>query len=247
MTTPFSSSGFQPPWPVDQTRVDRNWRAITIELDAPRPGRLERLLRLLGMPVTVTRLLAATPALRRSWFLATALAMLIGIGATDASKPRDDLFVLLFIGPLVPVLGVAMAYGAEADPAHEISLATPMRGLRLIAIRATAVLGFSSFWLLLTGVAAPGRSPMAFAGLIPSLGLTAATVAMMTVTRPRAAAGFVAAVWTLAIVVVQAEATDPLAAFTAPGQLLLLMVGVVATAIAVARRERFDRLAGGEL
>ncbi|MEM9650496.1 MAG: hypothetical protein AAGA65_00280, partial [Actinomycetota bacterium] len=47
-----------------------------------------------------------------------------GIGATDASKPRDDLFVLLFIGPLVPVLGVAMAYGAEADPAHEISLAS---------------------------------------------------------------------------------------------------------------------------
>jgi hypothetical protein len=244
MTTP-TSSGFQPPWPIDQARVDRNWRAITIELDAPRPGRLERFLRFFGMPVNVTRLVAATPALRRAWFLATAVAMLIGIGATDAAKPRADLFLLLLIGPLVPVLGVALAYGSEADPAHEISLATPMRGLRLITVRAAAVLAFSSFWLVLTALAAPGRSPMAFAGLLPSLGLTAATVALMTVTRPRLAAGLVAVTWTVGVLLVRAGPPDPLAAFTAVGQITMFGVAVLSSAVAIARRDRFDQLSGG--
>lgn len=245
MTSSSAPSGFPPPWPVDQTRIDRNWRAITIELDAPRPARLERFLQFFGMPVNVTRLVAATPALRRAWFLATAVAMLIGLGATDAAKPREDLFILLLIGPLVPVLGVAMAYGAEADPAHEISLATPMRGLRLITIRAAAVLAFSSFWLLLAALAAPGRSPMAFAGLIPSLGLTVATVALMTVTRPRLAAGLVALLWTVGVLLVRAGPADPLAAFTTGGQLVMLMVAVLSAAMAMARRDRFDHLPGG--
>lgn len=247
MNPPFSSAEFESPWPVEQARVDRNWRAITVELDAPRPAGLERLLRLVGMPIDVTRLVAATPALRRAWFLATAIAMLIGLGATDAAKPREDLFILLLIGPLVPVLGVSMAYGSEADPAHEITLATPMRGLRLIMIRAAAVLVFSSFWLVLTALAAPGRSPMAFAGLMPSLGLTAATVALMTAVRPRIAAGTVATVWTALVLLVRAGPEDPLAAFTAGGQLLMMAVAAVSATVVLTRRDRFDHLAGGAM
>ena len=29
-------------WNIEPARIDRNWRAITIELDAPRPGRIVR-------------------------------------------------------------------------------------------------------------------------------------------------------------------------------------------------------------
>ena len=64
MTASRSSS----PWPVDQARIDANWRAITIELDAPTPSRVERLLRAVGLPARVTRLVVATPALRRAWY-----------------------------------------------------------------------------------------------------------------------------------------------------------------------------------
>ena len=58
---------------IDEERLARNWRAITIELDAPRPSRTERILRTLRVPPHVTRLAVATPALRRSWFVAVGL------------------------------------------------------------------------------------------------------------------------------------------------------------------------------
>jgi len=230
------------PWPVDQARIDANWRAITIELDAPTPGRLERLLRAAGLPGRVTRLVVATPALRRAWYLATGLAILIGLGATDAARPRENLFVLLVMAPLVPVLGVGLAYGAEADPAHEVTLATPMRGLRLLLTRAAAVLGFSTFWLLIAAILAPGRQPMAFAWLLPSLGLTLATLALMTTFRPRRAAAVTAVLWVLGVTWVRAGAADPLAAFGPAGQVLMVLVAALSAVVVVARRHRFDLL-----
>ncbi len=237
MTVPID-----PRWPVDPARVEANWRAITIELDAPMPGRMERLLRRAGLPSHVTRLVVATPALRRAWYLATGLAILIGLAGTDASEPRDDLFGLLLVAPLVPVLGVALAYGAEADPAHEMTLATPMRGLRLVLTRAAAVLAFSTFWLTIAAILAPGRQPMAFAWLLPALGLTSATVALMSAIRPRLAAGITAATWVVGVVSVQNTATDPLAAFGPVGQLVMVAVTALGLAVAVARRHHFDLL-----
>ncbi len=237
MTTP---SGYR--WPIDQDRIDRNWRAITIELDAPRPGRFERLLRFFGLPAHMTRLVVATPALRRAWFLATAIAVLIGLGAADAERPVENLFVLLLIAPLVPVLGVSMAYGIEADPAHETGIATPLRGLRLILTRAGAVLAFSSFWIGAAALLAPGSSLMAFAWLLPSLGLTMATVALMTVLRPRQAAAVTAMVWIVGVVAVRAGAESAVAAFTAPGQLIMVVVAAVGVGVSVLRRDRFDLL-----
>jgi hypothetical protein len=240
MTTPLQGR-----WPIDQTRIDRNWRAVIVELDAPVPGRIERLLRRVGLPARITRLVVATPALRRAWFVATGLAMLIGLASADAARPRDDLFALLLVAPLVPVLGVSLAYGAEADPAHEMAMATPMRGLRLILTRAAAVLGFSTFWLLIAAVLAPGDQPMAFAWLLPSLGLTGATVALMTVFRPRRAAALTALAWIVGVSLISAGTSDPLAPFGPGGQLGMVLLAAVALAVAVSRRDRFDVLGLG--
>ena len=120
---------------VDQPRLDANWRAITAELDAPRPSSLERVLGRVGVPGHVSRVIVATPALRRAWYLALAVAVLVGLGATNPGD-RGSLFTLLALAPTLPVLGVALAYGPAADPMYEAQLATPMRGLRLVAIRA---------------------------------------------------------------------------------------------------------------
>lgn len=230
------------PWPVDQARIEANWRAITIEIDAPSPSRVERLLRRFGLPARVTRLVVATPALRRAWYLATGLAILIGLAGTDASKPREDLFTLLLVAPLVPVLGVALAYGTEADPAHEMAIATPMRGLRLVLTRAAAVLAFSSFWLAIAAILAPGRQPMAFAWLIPALSLTGATIALMTFLAPRRAAAVTAAFWVLGVTIAQAPATDPLAPFGPAGQVTMVLIGLASLGLAIARRQHFDVL-----
>lgn len=234
------TADFDTNWSVDPARIEANWRAITIELDAPAPSRMERLLRAVGLPSRITRLVVATPALRRSWYLAIGMVMLIGLALTDAARPREGLFALLLLAPLVPVLGVALAYGPEADPAHEIALATPMRGLRLVMTRAMAVLGFSTVWLLLASALAPGRQPMAFAWLVPALGLTTATVALMTALAPRRAATVSAVIWVLGVAWVRSAAADPLAAFGIVGQAVMLAVAVGAVAVAIARRDRFD-------
>lgn len=239
MTTPTDHSR----WGVDPRRIDRNWRAITFELDAPRPGRIERMLRALGLPTHLTRLVVATPALRRAWFVACALAMLVAMGPYDVERPQESLFVLLVLAPLVPVLGVSFAYGVEADPAHEVSLATPMRGVRLILTRAATVLTISIALLGLAALLAPEVSPLAFAWLLPALGLTTASVALMTVFPPRRAALVTTGAWMTAVIVAWAAATDRLAAFSAAGQVAMVVLTVVALVTIWQRRDRFDQLA----
>lgn len=228
--------------PADPVRLERNWRAITIELDAPRPGRLERLLRRLGLPAHLTRLMVSTPSLRRGWFGAMVLAIVVGLGATDPSKPIEDLFVLLLLTPLVPVLGVSLAYGVDADPAHEASLATPMSGLRLVLTRAAVVLGCSIVVLGLAALLTPSVPAMAFAWLIPSVGLTSATVGLMTFLPPKRAAATAAGTWVLLVGLTRLVAADPVAAFGVGGQVLLSGVAAAGLAVAYLRRDRFDLL-----
>jgi hypothetical protein len=220
--------------------LEANWRAITAELDAPPVGWLERLLGGIGLPSHLTRVLAATPSLRRSWFVASGLALLLGLVSTDPAAPRDDLLTLLIVAPLVPVLGVALAYGPESDPAHEMALATPMLGLRLLATRAAAVLGLSCLMLLTVAAFTPGGEPMAFAWLLPSFGLTSATVALMSRLAPRRAAGVVAVVWVVGVLMAQVPADDRLIAFGLVGQLVMAGVTVVSVLVAVRQRERFE-------
>lgn len=229
-------------WNIDPARVERNWRAIQFELDAPRPGRLERILRFVRMPPQLTRLVVATPALRRAWFVAIGLAMVVAAGPFDGTNTQENLFGLLLLAPLVPVLGVSFAYGVEADPAHEMSVATPMRGLRLILTRSAVVLAVSTTLLSIVALLAPGAPALAFAWLLPALGLTTATVALMSVTAPRPAALAVTVTWVLGVVIARSAANDVLAAFTAPGQgVMVALTGISLVAIWF-RRDRFDRL-----
>lgn len=227
---------------IDQERLDRNWRAITIELDAPPAGRAERLLRRLGVPSHAVRLALATPSLRRAWFVAVGVVVFIGLAATDPTSPRDDLFALLVLAPLVPLLGVAFAFGPDADPAHEISLSTPMRGLHLAVTRTVTVLIASMMFLGAASLLAPGRSLAAFAWVIPSLALSASALAGMTFTSPRRSAAITATLWVVVVTMLRRNAADPLAAFTATGQIVMAVILMAATVVVVQRRHRFDLL-----
>lgn len=226
---------------IDQARLAANWRAITAELDAPRPARIERVLRSLRMPPPIVRVIVATPALRRSWYLSILAVVLVGLGGAEPDRP-DSLFALLVLAPMLPVLGVAMAYGSAADPSHEIQLATPMRGLRLIAIRAVTVLIVSIVVVGPLSVLSPAARPMAAAWLLPALAVTAASLAMMTVRPPRQATVLVAVTWFAGVLIAQVAADDPLAAFRVGGQLVALAVAVAAGIVIVMRRDSYEHL-----
>ena len=227
--------------PIDQSRLDANWRVINLELDAPRASRLERLLRTTGVPAHITRLLVATPALRRSWYLALAGTLLIGLGSADPANPRQSLLPLLVVAPLIPLLGVAMAYGRSSDPGYEMQLATPMRGLRLLGIRAVVVVGISGVVVTLAAWNNPVARPFAATWLLPSLAVTGLGVMLMTWMAPRRAAVTAVGAW-LVVIVVSQVGSDPLVGFTLVGQFVAALIAVVTTLVAARRRERFDRL-----
>jgi hypothetical protein len=226
---------------VGQVRLDANWRAITAELDAPKPSILERLLGRIGVPGHVTRVIVATPALRRAWYLALGVAVLVGLGAANPGD-RSSLFTLLALAPTLPVLGVALAYGPAADPMYEAQLATPMRGLRLVAIRAVTVLCVAVVVLGVPSLLSPVARPMAFAWLLPAVALTSGSLALMTWLPPRRAAAVVAVVWFAGVVLIEGAGSTELTAFGPVGQVAALLVAVAAAVVVFTRRSSFDRM-----
>lgn len=226
---------------IDAVRLDANWRAIEIELDAPRPSRVEQTLRRIGVPAHATRLVVATPALRRAWYLAIAGAVLIALTAADPDAPRRSVLLFLTVSPLVGILGVAMAYGPSSDPAHELQLATPMRGLRVLAVRTVVVLLVSSIVITLCTLGNDVTRPFAAAWFVPALAISATTLAAMTVVAPRRAATGVSVVW-CGIVVISQLGSDPLIVFTVVGQATALVIAIASAVVAVRRRASFDRL-----
>lgn len=228
---------------IDQARLDANWRAITAELDAPRPSVPERALGMLRVPRRISRLIVATPALRRAWYLSVLIAVVVGLGASQPGD-RGSLFALLVMAPALPVLGVALAYGPAADPMYEAQLATPMRGLRLVAIRAMTVLIVAAIGVGVPALLAPAARSAAFLWLLPALALTAASLALMTWLPPRRAATVVAVVWFVVVSSVQAAvSSSALPAFGLVGQLVSIGVAIAGASVAVGRRAAFDRMA----
>ena len=227
---------------VTPQRLDANWRAIVAELDAPARSKLERVLLMLRMPEPIARTLVATPALRRAWFVATGVALLFGLGAADTSKPGASLLMLLALAPMVPVVGVTLAYGPGSDPAHEVTVATPISGLRLVLLRSAAVVACSIGAAGIATLLLRDKTWMSIAWLVPSLALPAVCLALSTYMPPRRAAVVVGVLWLVPLSVINRNVTDELVVFRQWGQLALSALAVGAAAIVSVRREAFDRL-----
>jgi hypothetical protein len=226
------------------TRLARNLDAVLGEIVAPPRSRLERLLLRLHVPESTARLVTATPALRRSWVTAVVVAIMFATAAGDASWSADSrLAVLLAMAPLVPLLGVALAYGTSADPAHEVAVAAPLSGIRLVLVRTLAVVVAAALVTALGVVLGPGTGWLRVAWLLPALATTAAALALGTRLAMHTAAGVVASVWLAVVVVVAQMADDATAPFGTVGQFVAAAVLLAAGAVLVHDRRRLDRWA----
>lgn len=239
----LAGRGAAGPGTTDPGRVAENGFVIEALLDAPKPSRLARVLRRLGMPDLTVPLVTATPALRRSWLGAIALASLFGLSAARSSEAAgpERLQVFLAIAPLIPLLGVAFSFGAAADPAHETVVAAPVSGFRVFVIRAITVLAASVAILSLVSVLLPGGGPERVAWLLPALGVTAAASALATRMSPARAATIVAVGW-LGFVIVVTNAASAAAAFGPVAQVGGLVAAVVGGIVFAMGRRRFDVL-----
>jgi len=176
--------------PVDEVWLVNSWAAIEDLVDRPDRSYVERCLVRAGVPDHLARLMLATSALSRAWLMAVILVLALAVSAVTLSDGNGiALLAFLVTAPVLPLAGVAAAYGRTVDPAYELHAATPSAGYRLLLVRASSVLGAAT---MLTAVAMPllpGPPGLSSAWLLPSLTLTLATlVAGTRVPLPMAAA-----------------------------------------------------------
>jgi len=146
----------------------------------------------------------------------------------------------LIVAPLLPLAGVAAAYGPLVDPAYEISLAAPLGSFRLLVLRALAVVTVTTLIAAAAALALPGLDWTVAAWLLPSLGLTLAALGLATSVGPVASGALVAGTWVFIVLGAWQASGDPLSAFGDAGQLACLGAALAGLAAVLARRDSFD-------
>lgn len=227
---------------ADRTRLDGIWTVVVDSIDQPITSPAERILSRVGVPASTARLLAITPSIRGSWALAMMAALFFALSASPNLTGTPLLFLIL--APLVPLSGIALSFGRAVDPVHEVGLASPTGGFRLLLIRATAVLSASILISAVPALILNAAQSMAL-WLLPGLAVTVLTLALSSVTPMSNAAGMVAALWMGGVAVTEAAASARLAAFSPSAQLIFGLVAVSSISAVAWRRDSFERLGRG--
>ena len=225
---------------VDPARLERLRAALIDAVDLPRAGVAERLLVRLGVAEQTARLLAATPALRGSWLLAVAAVLGFAVAAGWTHPGQDANLVFLCVAPLLPLAGIAAAYGPGVDPTYEIGLAAPLPSFRLLLLRAAAVLGTAAMLAAAASLALPQLGPGVAGWLLPSLGLTASGLALATTVEPLRAIGITAGAWILAVVVTVMPPAPSSVLFAVAGQVAFAALALLGAGVLLVRRGHFE-------
>ncbi|MET7682720.1 zf-HC2 domain-containing protein [Streptomyces sp. NPDC005423] len=226
---------------ADPAALAAGWDRLDAELDAPRRGLLETLLVRFGVADHTARLLAATPVLRRSWLGAVTAVLLLTVLATHSTRVTASPTFFLTLAPLLPLAGVALAYGPVLDPTYEMTVVAPLHGFRLLMIRTVAVLVAGLGLNGLATLALPAYGLGALAWLLPALALTATGLALTPRLGPVLAPGAVGAGWAVLLLVAHERTHGgTLAPFTAAGQGVAAAVAALAAGLLYLARDRFD-------
>lgn len=136
---------------------------------------------------------------------------------------------------MLPVAGVAVAYGREVDPTYDIGLAAPYSTFRLLLLRSSAVLVTTLVLIAASAVLLPFDGWLAAAWLLPSLALSAATLAVSTRIDPVWSGGSIVAAWVLTVLSTIRVTGSALAAFGPATQVICTVLLAVSVAVLVHR------------
>ena len=214
--------------------LDAAWDKVLDEIELPKPGVVERVLVRLGFKPSEALLVAAAPAMRLSWLGGLTTALLFVLVAATFGGPKG-VSLFLFIAPLVPVVGVAAAYGPSADPSYEAAAATPYPMFRLVLVRTVAVLA-TSIPVVLAASLLPVGDQVSAAWLLPAVGFVAVVLLASTWVDPAYAAAAVALAWVIAVGS-SARAGEPLDVLE-PGALVAYAVLTVTALLVLTVRLR---------
>ena len=219
------------------------WDGVLERVDRPTRSITERVLGVLPVRPDTAKLLATTPALRLAWLAAVVFVAAFAVAA--ARMEGDGPWLLLVIAPLLPVAGVATAYGPALDSTYEIGVAAPLSGLRLILLRTLAVIATTIPLLAVAALAAPSGGWAVFGWLLPSVALVAITLALSTAISPERAGVVVGVGWLVALVVLidrdrAGDFVDKSLIFGSSGQIAVAVVAAIGAAIVATRKTCFD-------
>ncbi len=232
----------------DDAPRQREKLVIDERLDTPRMGWAERSLLRMGLDERDARLIGATLSLHGSWLAACVLALAFAALATSVGPERAGLAAFLVVAPLVPLLGVALAFGPRVDPTYEIAMAASLPSTRIVLLRTLAATAPTMPALALLSLLLPAGWTLSFAWLLPAAGLAAATLALGTVMSLNRAAAGLATLWLAGATIgfstaprTSGEAfAKGFAAFRPSGQLLFVALGAASMVLVALRRAEFE-------
>lgn len=227
---------------VDDRWLDESWSAIA---DRVQPGTnlMELVLRRIGVPQIPARLVALSPAMRVSFVFALLLVIGFAVVASGANPAGRTYQIFLIAAPVVPVLGVAFAYGRLVDPAHEMTMVSPIDSFYVLMIRAATVVAIALVGALVAWPLVPAPDSVGvWAWLLPAFTLTLATLALASRLEMWLAAALVTGGWLL---VMPLALSREIEAFGSKAQAIHLMIAAGAAALIVMRRNQYDRQGGG--
>lgn len=230
---------------ADVDRLDRNLTAIIAVVDQPARRWPERFLVRCGVSDRHARLVAIVPGARDPWFASVAIVLVLAASAAMFAGSTRETYLFLVSAPLLAVAAVAAVFATRDDPAREVIVATPMRGLELLLVRWASVVVPAFALTGLFAIAVPDVGWTAMAWLLPSVCMAAVTMTAASWLPVRGVAAAVGGVW-IAAAGWSARGTAPdelierFAAFRPAGQAALGIVAVAAGVVLVMRRERFE-------
>jgi hypothetical protein len=213
------------------------WQGVAAELDAPRPGLLERVLVAAGIRPGLARFTATTPSLRLGWLLANALVLLL-VALPMTLKPAAAWpSAMLLVAPLVAAAAVAFAYGPAVDPAYEAVAATPLSPVLALLVRLAAVLLANSLLAGAVDLALDGGGPRV-GWLLPMT--AAALLAVLVASRWTPVVGAAAGMGAWLLVLAGWKLSQqPVTWLTGPGaQLAYAIVAAAVLALLIRRMAR---------
>jgi hypothetical protein len=181
-----------------------------------------------------------TPSVQPSWLVA--VATILALAALAA--PNLGPIPFLVVAPLVPVVGVAIAFGHPIDPVHEIGVASPTGGFRLVLIRTSAVLTTSIAVSVVPALFLRELRLMAV-WLLPALVCTLLVLVVSTFTHLSTAAVIASLLWVVGVTAAELAASTPGVSFGTPAQLMFAVAALGLISLLMLRRTRFERIVGG--
>lgn len=213
--------------------LDGVWSQVADRVEPPRPNAISRAMRRLGVREPDALVVGVAPAFTAAWIAAVTVVVTLTVVASGLSPDRALGFYLL-LAPLVPMAGVAAAYGDGVDPSYELAVTTPYSQLRVLLLRTAAVLVCA---VPLTVLAGAALDPwwVAVAWLAPGLAFVLLVLAATTWFPPIWAASAVATGWT-ALSVLATLRDHQLLLVSRPSVAVSTVVAVGAAVLLVSRR-----------